>query len=63
MEDCGLHDLEFEGLIYTWNNKRPDCGNVRGRLNRALGSASWKLKFMNAKVVHLDACASDHVPI
>lgn len=59
-----LHDLGFEGDIFTWrnNNFRVE-GYIRERLDRAVATPSWCERFPGYKVVHGCPEKSDHRPV
>jgi hypothetical protein len=61
--DLGAVDLGFAGCKFTWWNKRWGKGAIRERLDRAISSPEWRLKFPNANVLHLGAINSDHAPL
>ena len=63
LEVCGLGDLGFAGLPYTYDNRRGGRANVKVRLDRAVANNSWRDLFTHAKVQHLVAPSSDHLPI
>jgi hypothetical protein len=60
---CDLHDLDFQGLPWTYDNKQKGVNNVRVRLDRDVASPSWLQWFPNAKLKHLVTVISDHCPI
>ncbi|XP_073359854.1 uncharacterized protein [Aegilops tauschii subsp. strangulata] len=60
---CGLADLGYRGLDWTWEKKVAGGHFCRVRLDRALGSADWSILFPFATVEHLTAAKSDHCPI
>jgi hypothetical protein len=61
--DCDLHDLGFEGITWTYDNKQVVHNKVRLRLDRAIAGLYWSNFFPNAKVIHLTSSRSDHCPI
>ena len=65
--DCldvyGLKDLGFLGLPYIWCNRRFSGQVVWVRLDRALATPDWLLKFPMARLHHLSALSSNHKPI
>ena len=63
MEICGLGDLGFAGLPYTYDNQRSGRANVKVRLDRAVANNTWRGAFADAKVEHLVAPSSDHLAI
>ena len=60
---CGLKDLGFIGLPFTWCNKRFNGDLIWIPLNRALASADWILKFPSSRLHHLQGLFSDHKPL
>ena len=64
MDQCGLLDLGFHGLRFTWTNKNPvwQC-NIKEHLDRGLGNAEWKIQFPKTEVHHLPRVKSEHCPI
>jgi hypothetical protein len=63
LEMCGIVDLGFCGLPYTYDNKRKGRGNVRVRLDRVVADNQWRNIFAEAFVVHKVSPCSDHLPI
>jgi endonuclease/exonuclease/phosphatase family metal-dependent hydrolase len=60
---CDLHDLDFSGAPWTFDNKQKGTRNVRVRLDRAVASLAWSEIYPNSMVHHLASCRSDHCPI
>jgi hypothetical protein len=60
---CGLNDLGFIGLPFTFDNQRSGRNNVRVRLDRAVADDRWRNIFTDASVVHLVSPCSDHAQI
>lgn len=60
---CGLFDLGFKGVPFTYDNKRSGRSNVRVRLDRAVANNDWRNLFPNAQLDHLISSFSDHNPI
>ncbi|XP_019173838.1 PREDICTED: uncharacterized protein LOC109169412 [Ipomoea nil] len=59
----GLIDMGFSGPNLTWV-KDGNTNNTKGaRLDRALCSADWRMRFPEASVSHLARFSSDHAPI
>lgn len=50
---CGLSDLGYNGMKFTWTNGRRGKENVMERLDRAVANRSWKERFPHTKVTHL----------
>ena len=63
LDVCGLKDLGYSGLPYTWCNRRFGGQVVWVRLDRALATPDWLLKFPTARLYHLSMLSSDHKPI
>ena len=63
LDVCGLKDLGFTGLPFTWCNRRYDGIVIWVRLDRAVASTDWMLKFPTARLQHLSGSSSDHNPI
>jgi hypothetical protein len=62
-EDCGLQDLGFSGLPYTWDNRQEGSSNVKARIDRAFGNAALLNMFQVVKVKHISVVQSDHCMI
>ena len=60
---CGLCDIGYRGLDWTWEKKVSGGNYVRVRLDRALATSNWCNLFPFAKLRHLAAVKSDHCPI
>ena len=60
---CGLKDLGYTGLPFTWCNMRFDGSLVWVWLDRALATADWILKFPSIRLHHLQGLSSDHKPL
>lgn len=60
---CGLSDLGYVGLDWTFEKKINNDQYCRVRLDMALATAEWCSMFPFATVRHLFATKSDHRPI
>ncbi|XP_073358082.1 uncharacterized protein [Aegilops tauschii subsp. strangulata] len=60
---CGLLDLGYKGLDWTFEKRVTGGQYCRVRLDRALATSSWSSLFPFASVEHLTAAKSDHSPI
>ena len=60
IEQNGLIDLGFEGNPWTWSNHWTQEGEIKQRLDRALGSNVWSQVFDRTLVRHIDNVGSDH---
>ncbi|XP_075633927.1 uncharacterized protein LOC142606466 [Castanea sativa] len=63
LDVCGFKDLGFSGLPYTWCNRRFSGQVIWVKLDRALATLDWLLKFPTARLHHLSALSFDHKPI
>lgn len=63
LDICGLKDLGHSGLPFTWCNRRYDTDLVWVRLDRAVATADWILKFPTERLHHLLGSSSDQKPI
>ncbi|XP_074318151.1 uncharacterized protein LOC141654942 [Silene latifolia] len=41
VDDCGLRDVSFEGLAYTYDNGQAGLANRQFRLDRAMANEAW----------------------
>lgn len=63
LDFCGLKDMEYSGLPFTWCNRRFDGNVVWVRLDRVVASPEWVLKFPTVRLHHLSGFSSDYKPI
>ncbi|XP_071679666.1 uncharacterized protein [Lolium perenne] len=64
MDVCGLADLGYTGIPWTFEKKVAGGTYCRVRLDRALASPCWSARYPMAEVKHLASTAmSDHLPI
>lgn len=63
LADCGLTDLGFVGLPFTYDNGRDGNANVKVRLDRAMADSNWRDMFSAATLHHLVSSRSDHCPL
>jgi exonuclease III len=64
MDVCGLADLGYTGIPWTFEKKVAGGTYCRVRLDRALASPCWSARYPMAEVKHLASIAmSDHLPI
>jgi hypothetical protein len=61
LEYCRLHDLGFDGDIFTWRNHNHIAADyIRERLDRAVANEEWRRRFPCARVINGDPRHSDH---
>ncbi|WCJ29304.1 hypothetical protein M5689_010948 [Euphorbia peplus] len=58
MEDCGLIDFGFAGARYTWRR-----WFLSVRLDKVYGNVCSRNDFLEASVINLPFCNSDHAPV
>lgn len=63
LNHCDLHDINFVGPPWTYDNKRKDKANVKARIDRAVASPAWSNLFPTAKLTHICSSRSDHLPL
>ncbi|KAL9681934.1 hypothetical protein QQ045_013726 [Rhodiola kirilowii] len=63
IDACGLVDLGYSGLPFTFSNKQAGLMETKARLDRAFGNVQWKTLFDRYEVTHLITSTSDHLPI
>jgi hypothetical protein len=64
LEVCELDDLGYVGDTFTWrNNSHTKEKYIRERLDRAVATLSWRLRFPGFRVVNGDHRHSDHRPV
>ena len=56
----GFLDLGYEGLDFTWCNRRSNRERISLRLDRVLITIEWKEQYRDAKVLHVIDSTSDH---
>ena len=57
-----LHDLDLHGVEYTWTNRRTRKDLIQVRLDRALISNDWFLRYKCSLTAQAQL-SSDHYPI
>ena len=60
LDECGLVDLGFNGFPFTWCNNRNPPNTTWVRLDRAVSTTDWLMRYPCARVDHLDVIKSDH---
>ncbi|XP_023642406.1 uncharacterized protein LOC111831641 [Capsella rubella] len=59
---CGLIDFPFQGNHFSWIGQRTN-GQIRCRLDRAMGNEEWHHIFSHTNVEYLKMWGSDHRPL
>jgi len=60
---CNLHDMDFAGPPWTYDNKQKEKRNVKARIDRAVASHYWSALYPEAKLTHVISARSDHLPL
>ncbi|KAK4731480.1 hypothetical protein R3W88_024468 [Solanum pinnatisectum] len=60
IEACGLIDLGYTGLPYTWCNQRNAQARVWKRLDRSMVNDKWLETMPQTTIEHLSSVGSDH---
>ena len=63
MDGCGFIDLGFSGPWYTWQKHFSIGHLIWERLDRALDTNDWLLRFAGTHSHHLKSDTSDHSPL
>ena len=63
LDKCSMIDIGFFGPQFTWTNKRDLHGPIQERIDGFFVNPSWCLLYLEAKVVYLTRCHSDHCPV
>ncbi|XP_019170571.1 PREDICTED: uncharacterized protein LOC109166142 [Ipomoea nil] len=59
----GLINVGFEGPQFTWCRGLSLTSFKAARLDRALCNSEWRMRFLDASVLHLPMVGSDHAPL
>ena len=60
---CGVQDLGFKGVRFTWKRGNEEGSMIRERLDRFLASDDWGAMFPHSSVRNFPIYKSDHAPI
>ena len=63
IEACGLTDLGFTGIPFTWCNQRTTQARVWKRLDRSMVNDNWLEIMPQTTIEHLSSVGSDHSPL
>lgn len=58
-----MFDLCFKGTPFTWSNNQLNVRHIKESLDRVVYNLVFRETFPNAKVFHLNAIGSEHVPL
>lgn len=59
LDACNMIDIGFSGPQFTWTNIR----EIQERIDRFFVNSQWCLMYLEARVVHLTRCHSNHCPV
>lgn len=59
LDACNMIDIGFSGPRFTWTNIR----EIQERIDRFFVNSQWCLMYLEARVVHLTRCHSNHCPV
>ena len=60
LDECELMDLGFKGSPYTWSKHYRSRASIWERLDRAMASQEWFVRFPGSRVHHVDSSTSNH---
>ena len=60
LDECGLMDLGYIGSPFTWSKHYRSRASIWERLDRAVASHDWFIRFPGSRVHHVDNSTSDH---
>ncbi|XP_073367759.1 uncharacterized protein [Aegilops tauschii subsp. strangulata] len=63
LEVCGLVDMGFAGVPFTYDYKCSGASNVKVQLEKAVATNEWRNMFAFSSVVHIPSPCSDHLAI
>ena len=63
LDTCGLSDIGFTGINWTFEKKVAEGTYARVRLDRCVANPAWSLAFPTAILEHKHTVSSDHIPI
>jgi hypothetical protein len=64
LQHCELHDLGFEGDMFTWRNHNHVADDyIKEWLDRAMANDLWRRRFPGVRVINGDPRHSDHRPV
>ena len=59
LDECGLMDLGYIGSPFTWSKHYRSGTSIWERLDRAVASHDWFIRFPGSRVHHVDSSTSD----
>ena len=60
LDECGFIDIGFKGSPFTWSKHYSIGVSIWERLDRAVVSYDWFVKYPGTRVNHVDSTTSDH---
>ncbi|KAK4706667.1 hypothetical protein R3W88_033767 [Solanum pinnatisectum] len=63
IEACGMIDLGYTGLPYTWCNQRNAYASVWKKLDRSMVNDKWLETMPQTTIEHLSSVGFDHSPL
>jgi hypothetical protein len=63
LDECGLMDLGYSGLKFTWNNRQEGDDLVRVRLDRAVANGAFTDRFSGYQVENVITTSSDQLAV
>ena len=62
VQACGLEDVPFNGIFFTWNNKQQGASRICSKIDCVLSNDSWQELFGEAEVIFGNEKIFDHSP-
>ena len=60
LDECGLLDLGYKGSTFTWSKHYRSGASIWERLDKAVASHEWFIRFSGSRVHYVDSLTSDH---
>lgn len=62
IDECGFMDLGYMSTNFTWSKHFEDGHSIWERLDKALATSNWLLRFLGTRVTHLFCHSLDQTP-